>query len=123
MPDTNVTIQTVASQWIHAETSGDITELQRLLDENFAGVGPAGFVLQKKDWIERYNNGLQNDTFTLTDLQVREYGHFAVGIGVQVQTGSFQGRTIDGKFRVTLIFRKDNNGWLLSGTHLSAIRE
>jgi ketosteroid isomerase-like protein len=123
MLDTNVAVHAIASHWVQAEAAGDVTTLQRLFAEDFAGVGPAGFVLQKKDWIERYNNGLTNDTFTLTDLQVREYDHFAVGIGVQVQTGSFQGRTIDGKFRVTLIFRKDNNGWFLSGTHLSTIRD
>jgi ketosteroid isomerase-like protein len=119
----NSNIQEITSQWANAEAAGDIAALKQLLAEDFIGVGPAGFILPKKEWIERYVNGLKNDSFSLSDLQIREYDNVAVAIGVQIQTGSFQGHPTDGKFRDTLVFRRDNEKWLLFGLHLSPIRE
>jgi hypothetical protein len=111
-----------------AEVSGDAEQLEPLLDPQFTGVGPAGFVLRRDQWMERFTSGLINESFELAELEWRVRDGVAVGIGIQQQQTTYQGRRNDGNFRVSLIAvpsppssGRQGGGWLLLGLHLSPI--
>ena len=93
----------LVQRWAAAEATNDAATLEGLLDGGFTGVGPFGFILTRDQWLARFTNGLVNRSFTVSDLQVRDYGTTAVGIGVLAQETSWQGSDNSGRFRVTLV--------------------
>jgi hypothetical protein len=110
-----------------AEAGGDVEQLDAVLAPDFTGVGPAGFVLRREQWMERFANGLVNESFELVELGWRIHDGVAVGIGIQHQRTTYQGHRNDGNFRVSLIALPSGlsgqpaGGWLLLGVHLSPI--
>src|SRR5262249_56451499 len=89
----------LVQRWAAAEQRNDAGALDGLLADGFAGVGPFGFILTRDQWLARFAHGLVNRSFTVTDLQVRDYGTAAVGIGVLAQETSWQGTDNSGRFR------------------------
>jgi ketosteroid isomerase-like protein len=108
--------------WIHAELNADVTALDGLATDDFMLVGPAGWVLDKRQWLERYR---QHDLITHSlDFEVtltRVYDTTAVTIGQHIQRAEYQGHPADGAFRATHIAVHDGGRWRLAGLHLSPI--
>ena len=97
-------INDLLERWAAAEHHGDIEALDTLLADDFQGVGPFGFVLDKGAWIGRYASGdLFNEEFTVTGAQSRAYGPVAVVTAVQEQRAVHQGRAVPGRFRITVV--------------------
>ena len=109
-------------RWAAAEERNDAATLDGLLADGFAGVGPFGFILTRDQWLARFTNGLVNRSFTVTDLQVRDLGTAAVGIGVLVQETSWQGGDSSGRFRVTLVAVQAAEGWRLAHVHIGPLQ-
>jgi ketosteroid isomerase-like protein len=112
----------LVQRWAAAEQQNDAGRLDGLLAGEFAGVGPFGFILTRDQWLARFTNGLVNRSFTVTDLQVRDYGTAAVGIGVLAQETSWQGNDNSGRFRVTLVAVRAGEGWLLAHVHIGPLQ-
>ena len=117
----------LVQRWAAAEAHNDAATLDGLLDGGFAGVGPFGFILTRDQWLARFTNGLVNRSFTVTDLQVRDYGTTAVGIGVLAQETSWQGSDNSGRFRVTLVAVQADGGqagegWRLAHVHIGPLQ-
>ena len=112
----------LAQRWAAAEQENDAGRLDGLLAGDFAGVGPFGFVLTRDQWLARFTNGLVNRSFTVADLQVRDYGTAAVAIGVLAQETSWQGNDNSGRFRVTLVAVRAGEGWLLAHVHIGPLQ-
>ncbi|MET9220301.1 nuclear transport factor 2 family protein [Streptomyces sp. NPDC088197] len=109
-----------ARRWTEAERRGDVTALDALLTDDFSAVGPRGFVLDKKQWLDRYASGaLVHDAFTWAEVTIRQYGRAAVATGVQGQQSIFDGRDADGYFRVTQTIVETDGVWRLAALHLS----
>lgn len=109
-------------RWAAAEERNDAGALDGLLADGFAGVGPFGFILTRDQWLARFANGLVNRSFTVTDLQVRDFGTAAVGIGVLAQETSWQGTDNSGRFRVTLVAVQEGEGWRLAHVHIGPLQ-
>lgn len=119
-------IRAFATQWAAAEEMNDVTTLDHLLAEDFAAVGPLGFVLTKAAWLARYRSGeLRNTSFALDDFSVRGYGDFAIATARQNQETTYKDKPAGGSFRTTLILRRGSSAedWRLIGLHLSPIIE
>jgi ketosteroid isomerase-like protein len=107
-------------RWTEAERRGDVAALDALLTDDFSAVGPVGFVLDKKQWLERYASGsLVHDAFTWDEVTLRQYGSAVVAVGVQGQQSVFDGRDADGFFRMTQTIVRDGGAWRLAAVHLS----
>src|SRR5262249_60747424 len=75
-------LQALEQERAAAELSGGAAFFESALAEDFVGVGPLGFMLSKKDWIDRYASGdLKHQSFEWGDAQIRLYGDAAVVIG------------------------------------------
>ena len=112
----------LVQRWAAAEEKNDAGALDGLLDGEFAGVGPFGFILTRDQWLARFANGLVNRSFTVTDLQVRDYETAAVGIGVLEQETSWQGHDNSGRFRVTLVAVRMDDRWRLAHVHIGPLQ-
>jgi hypothetical protein len=95
--------------------------LERALTDDFVGVGPLGFLLNKQQWLGRFAGGLSYESFALDELKTRFYGHAAVATCRQKQAGEFKGNDVGGEFRATLVLVEGDGGWLLAGWHASPI--
>ena len=81
MTATNEVLDLVRA-WAEAEQRNDAGALDGLLADDFVGVGPLGFVLDRQQWLDRFGDGLENRSFAVQDPQVRDYGTAAVVVGV-----------------------------------------
>ena len=115
-------IEGFLTEWTAAEQSGDAAALDRLLTDDFTGVGPLGFTLSKQDWLARHAAGdLKYRTFELADIAVRRYGDAAVVIAQQNATGAYRGHEVPGDLRVTLVVANAPGSRQLAGAHMSFI--
>ena len=109
-------------RWVEAELRGDVAALEALSTADFTLVGPFGFVLDRKQWLDRYRTGaLVTRTLVWDEIRVRDYGNAAVAIGRHTQQAAYQGHRSDGSFRATHIAVRQGEHWLLAGQHLSPI--
>jgi ketosteroid isomerase-like protein len=108
--------------WADAEQRNDAGALDGLLADDFVGVGPLGFVLDRRQWLDRFGNGLENRSFAVQDPQVRDYGTAAVVVGVLAQETSWQGTDNSGRFRLTLVAVRPADRWLLAGAHIGMLQ-
>jgi len=122
MPHATDALRELERTWTEAETRGDTETLEALTTPDFRLVGPAGFILNKQQWLDRY----QQEQLVTSELRFEEpstvlYGDTAVTVGRQVQVAQFHGHPVDGEFRLTQIAVHDDTGWRVAGTHLSSI--
>ena len=113
------TLDDQVTTWARAELSGDAHTLGALLHPEFLSVGPFGFLLDREQWIQRFADGLKYTAFEFApDTDTRHVGGSALVIGTQTHQGSHRGRSVDGAFRVTLVFTGDPE-WRLVAAHMS----
>jgi ketosteroid isomerase-like protein len=109
-------------RWTEAEVGGDTATLEGLATEDFTLVGPAGFVLTKQQWLDRYRGGgLRTRTLCFEETATRVYGDTAVTVGRQIQEAEYHDRPVNGEFRITRVAVRDGSRWRLAGLHLSPI--
>jgi ketosteroid isomerase-like protein len=110
----------LGQEWTAAEERGDVAALERMLADDFVGIGPFGFMLTKEQWLARYrSDDLRNESVTLDEVSVRSYGEVAVIVGRQTQRTFFQGRDVSGRFRTTLICVRQAGDWRIAGWQAS----
>ncbi|MFC4590213.1 nuclear transport factor 2 family protein [Sphaerisporangium corydalis] len=113
----------LAHRWAQAEEANDPELLGQVLAEDFVGVGPLGFVLNRKQWLARFGNGLTNSKFRIEDPQVHEHGPAAaVVVGVDAQETRFHGGENNGRFRLTLFAVRPADRWLVAGITIGPLR-
>jgi ketosteroid isomerase-like protein len=117
-------IDELEQRWIAAELHADVPTLASLFTDDFACVGPLGFVLDKAQYLgSRRSGDLKHAALTWDDLRVREYADTTLVIGSQRQQSTFQGRDASAYFRVTqvLVRVQPAGDWLIASLHFSPI--
>jgi ketosteroid isomerase-like protein len=112
----------LADAWGTAELQGDTAFLERLLSDDFVGVGPLGFLLSKQEWLTRHQSGdMKYTAHTLDEVKVRGYDEVAIVIGRLTQEATYRGNPINVQMRTTLVFVRQHGQWNLAGLHLCNI--
>jgi ketosteroid isomerase-like protein len=115
-------VRELGRRWALAEERGDTGVLDDLAVDGFRLVGPLGFVLDKRQWLERYRGGdLVTQKLAWSDVEVCDLGQAAIAIGVHDQVASHKGSPASGRFRATHVLVRDGGRWRLAGIHLSPI--
>ena len=118
----SATLENRQRAWVAAEVAGDTAMLASLAHDDFALVGPLGFVLSREQWLARYANGdLVISSLEWTETTVREFGPTAVVIGTHAQRGSYRGQPNDWEFRVTQLWLHEEGVWKLATMHFSSL--
>lgn len=122
MSTTSHPVLDLGRRWAAAEQAGDTGTLDRIAVDDFTLVGPFGFILTKRQWLDRYLSGdLVTSHLEWHDVEVRDYGTVAVAIGVHTQRAAHKGRANDGSFRATHIAVQEAGEWKLAGIHMSPL--
>src|SRR5437660_5658300 len=106
MTATDEQIHDLLQRLTAAERDGDAGTLGGLLADDFACVGPFGFVLTKEQWLAGYRTGdLAYRALTVEETSARRYGDTAITISTRTQQATYQGNPAPGgPFRVTHLF-------------------
>ena len=65
-------VNTFIEAWADAERDGDAVTADRLLTDDFVGIGPLGFELAKSAWLQRQTiGGLHYDRLSLDEISTR----------------------------------------------------
>jgi ketosteroid isomerase-like protein len=122
LKQTEAEILRLADEWVAAELRGDAEYLAALLADDFAAVGPLGFMLTKTEWIGRHRSGnMKYRSLGLSEVSARVYGGATVVIGRQSQDATFQGNDVKAELRTTAVFVSQGGQWKLVGVHMSPI--
>ena len=112
----------LANTWATAELQGDSAFLEKFLVEDFVGVGPLGFLLNKQQWLARHQSGeMKYSTHTLDEVGIRAYNEAAIVIGRLTQEATYQGHPMNVQMRTTLVFVHQQGQWQLAGVHFCNI--
>jgi ketosteroid isomerase-like protein len=113
-------VRELGERWTHAEIAGDTVALAAMVTDDFRLVGPYGFVLDRRQWLDRYDSGrMVTAELTWHDIEIRDYGDAAIAIGTQTQRAAYEGAPNEGSFRVSHYFVRRNGHWAIAGIHLS----
>lgn len=118
-------IDDLVARWSAAERAHDAVTLGALLDDDFRGIGPLGFVLDRAAWLRRFDDGLRYSRAEMGEVEVREHGTLAVAVGVWDQVAEYRGHPNPGRFRTGLVARRSDGAsapgarWTLLGIQLS----
>jgi ketosteroid isomerase-like protein len=113
-------IRELGHRWVAAELAADHDALDALAADDFRLVGPFGFVLDKQQWLDRYRSGdFATTALIWHDVDLRDYGDAVVTIGTQSQHATYKGSPSNGDFRITHVFVRDHDRWVIAGMQLS----
>lgn len=117
-------LTTFLTTWADAERAGDAATTDRLLTDDFIGIGPVGFQLPKPAWLQRQTGGeLHYDMLSLDEATTREYGDCAITTVRWNARGMAQGHPIPETTRATLVTVKEAGEWRLATIHFSFIAD
>lgn len=112
----------LVQRWADGERANDSAAIEPLLADEFRGIGPWGFILDRRQWLDRFAGGVfRNDEFTVDEVTVRDFGDVAVVIGRQTQKATYDGHPSDGSFRLSQLWISGRDGWRVAHAQLSHI--
>jgi uncharacterized protein (TIGR02246 family) len=113
-------VKDLVNEWAAAELAGDAAALDKLLTDDFQGVGPVGFVLDREQWTQRHAaGGVQNHELTVSDPHVRLYGDTAVVEAVETQRTTAMGMENSGSFRIAVVATVQDGRWVIAHVQFS----
>jgi ketosteroid isomerase-like protein len=113
-------VRQLGEQWAQAEVAGDTVALAAMVTDDFRLVGPFGFILDRQQWLDRYDSGRFVTTeLNWHDVEIRAYDNAAVAVGTQTQRAAYEGTPNDGSFRATHVLVRRDGEWAIAGIHLS----
>jgi ketosteroid isomerase-like protein len=122
--DTDQQVRELGLQLAEAEQRNAAAALDSLLADDFKLVGPLGFVIDKRQWLDQYRSGaLVTRSLAWDDVEVRSYGDVAIAIGRRTQQAEYRGHPANGRFRVTEVAVRRGDRWVVAGLHLSPIAD
>jgi hypothetical protein len=118
------TFDELLARWVDAEARGDAAALDGLLDPDFRGDGPRGYVLAKDEWLDRHRSGdLVHYGFAWKSTDVRSHGETVVVRGVQTQEALYRGDDCSGRFLATLVAIRQDGRWTIVNLQLSELAD
>jgi ketosteroid isomerase-like protein len=94
-------IDQLLERWTGAERAGDAASLGELLVDDFVGIGPVGFVLDKGGWLGRFEHGLGYEQLALEEVLVRRHGDATIVVAHQHAVASHTGNPTPADLRLS----------------------
>ncbi|WP_336852281.1 nuclear transport factor 2 family protein [Sinomonas albida] len=119
--ETNTTTEVLdlVQAWAAAELAGDVDAYGPLFADDFQGIGPVGFVLDKDRWAQRHRGDVVNEEFEILEPHVRYYGDTALVEAIQRQKTMARGKDASASFRVLVVLVRQGEGWVIANVQLS----
>ena len=114
-------VRELATRWAAAEVNGDVEALDRLLAEEFCGIGPLGFVLDKAAWLKRFAGGLHHAAMSFDELRVHAHGDTLIVAAVLEQQTTFNDLDASGRYRVSFVVVRAGDCWQIASCHIGSL--
>jgi hypothetical protein len=115
----NDQFETLLSAWAESERTGDTHTLDTLLTDDFVGIGPVGFVLDKAAWLARFEQGLHYDELSLDDISIHPHDGAAIAVAHQHAVGTARGNPTPPDTRISLTIVDDHGVARVAGVQYS----
>jgi ketosteroid isomerase-like protein len=115
-------IDELLDTWTESERRGDVDALDALLSDDFVGIGPVGFVLDRNGWLGRFDYGLRYEQLALDEVSTHEHGGTAIVVAHQHAVGRSGDVLLPADTRVSFtVVRDDNDELRVAGMQYSFI--
>lgn len=105
-----------------AELTDDRPTLEELLHDDFLSIGPKGFLLDKRQWIDRHEFFVYHE-LQVEEMDVRMFGDTALVRCVQRNHADSSGRDVRIATRVSQTWVRDDGAWQLAGIQFSPLAD
>lgn len=118
------TLAKMEQDWVDASLKKDTAFVDRLLADDYVGIGSDGSVWTKSMQIDVLRTGeLKFDSVNIDGIKVRVFGDTAVVTYGQTEKSQYQGKDTSGRTTWTDIYVKRNGKWQLVANHSSRVEE
>jgi len=115
-------IEGLELDWRAAQLSNNVTEVDRLLADDYLGISANGTLETKADEMTRRRSGtLRITQLDLSDIKVRIYGDTAVVTSKAELVGKNGDRDISGRYRYTRVYSNREGQWRIVSFEASKI--
>ena len=104
-----------------AQLNSDVTELDRLISEDLLFTGPDGKLATKADDLAAHQSGgVQIQEHEPTELRIRRFGSDVAIVALCTRMlVSVRGTPVQGTFRYTRVWARENGSWRVVGGHVA----
>jgi hypothetical protein len=113
------TVDDLLAEWAESERNADADRLDRVLADDFAGIGPAGFVLDKPAWLGRFARGLRYERLALDEITEHRHGGTTFVVARQHANGDAGGQPTFEDLRVSFTVVPDRGDVRIAGIQYS----
>ncbi|MGC2400667.1 MAG: nuclear transport factor 2 family protein [Acidobacteriaceae bacterium] len=115
-------IEGLELDWRQAQLTNNVSEVDRLLADDYLGISANGTLETKADELARRRNGSLNIThLELSDIKVRIYGDTAVVTSKADLVGKYGDRDISGRYRYTRVYSNRDGQWRIVSFEASRV--
>jgi ketosteroid isomerase-like protein len=115
-------VREIQDRFDHAELTADAETLRELIADDFLSIGPKGYVMDKKQWIDRHSTFTYHELDT-SEMDVRTYGDTAIIRDVQRNQATWEGHDVAVNTRVSQVWVRQDGQWRLAGIQFSPLAE
>ncbi len=108
----------VQHRFDEAELHADREALEELIADDFRSIGPKGFVMNKRQWIDRHGQFRYHELRT-SEMEAVRYGDAAIVRDVQTNHASYGDQEVRLSVRVSQTWVKHEGCWRLAGIQFS----
>ena len=110
----------LAASWV----AGDHTYHDRVLADDWTVIDPTGNILTKADVLrEAFSGDRKIDKGKIDQVNVRDFGDWAVVTGRTQMSGSYKGQKMDVILRFTDVFIRAGHEWKCVASHGTFVNE
>jgi len=108
-------IEDMETQWRDAQLTGNVSEMEKLLSEDYFGISMTGQVNTKAQQLDRIRKRALNLTkIELSDVKVKLFGNTAVVTSRAEVAGTIDGKPMNGSFRYTRVYQRVAGLWKIT---------
>jgi ketosteroid isomerase-like protein len=120
--NTHKEIEGLELDWRQAQLSNNVSEVDRLLADDYLGISANGTLETKADELTRRRSGSLHITqLDLSDIKVRIYGDTAVVTSKADLVGKNGDRDISGRYRYTRVYSNKDGQWRIVSFEASKV--
>jgi ketosteroid isomerase-like protein len=117
-----IAIRQLQDEFHAALLRGDAGVLDSMVADDCRIIGPKGFFIDRKEWIGTHEDSEYRQVrLESRDVELQTYGDTAIRWEVQDSQCVYKGETIDGLFRVTQVWIRQDGRWRLASLQYTSL--
>lgn len=117
-------IEQLEQRWQKAELDANTTVMASMLSDNYLGISSGGMLATKAETLASFKDGSTHFTaIDASDRKIRIFGATAVVVSKAEVTGVSNGESLNGHYRYTRVYHRNNGVWKIVSFEASSVHE